>query len=92
MEIIDLYVLDTHSLIWHLVADRRLGNNAKTVLENKGNKFVLPITALAEAFDIVQKKRTKIPSVEILSQDISSDARIKIVPLTFEILLESITL
>jgi len=61
-------------------------------LENKGNKFVLPITALAEAFDIVQKKRTKIPSVEILSQDISSDARIKIVPLTFEILLESITL
>lgn len=66
MEIIDFYVLDTHSLIWHLVGDEKLGKNAKAVLEDENNKFVLPIITLAEAVDIVQKKRTKILNVESL--------------------------
>ena len=89
MEIIDFYVLDTHSLIWHLAGDERLGKNAKVVLEDENNKFVLPMIALAEAFDIVQKKRTKIPNVESLWQDVFADSRIKIQPLTIDILLES---
>ena len=90
MEIIDKYVVDTHALIWHLVGDSRLGNNAEKVFQNPDSVLILPMIALAEAIDVVQKGRTKIPSVKSLLLDTFSDSRIEIEPLTIEILQESL--
>jgi PIN domain nuclease of toxin-antitoxin system len=90
VEMIDKYIVDTHALIWHLVGNSRLGGNAEIVFQNPDSVLVLPIIALAEAIDIVQKGRTKIPNVQTLLQDIFSDSRIEIEPLTVEILLESL--
>ena len=90
MEIIDKYVVDTHALIWHLVGDSRLGNNAEKVFQNPDSVLILPMIALAEAIDVVQKGRTKIPSMKSLLLDTFSDSRIEIEPLTIEILQESL--
>jgi PIN domain nuclease of toxin-antitoxin system len=87
---IDKYIVDTHDLIWHLVGNSRLGGNAEIVFQNPDSVLVLPIIALAEAIDIVQKGRTKIPNVETLLQDVFGDKRIEIEPLTVEILQESL--
>ncbi len=75
---IDKYIVDTHALIWHLVGNSRLGSNAEIVFQNPDSVLVLPIIALAEAIDIVQKGRTKIPDVQTLLQDIFADKRIEI--------------
>ncbi len=87
---IDKYIVDTHALIWHLVGNSRLGSSAEIVFQNPDSVLVLPIIALAEAIDIVQKGRTKIPNVQTLLQDVFSDKRIEIEPLTLEILQESL--
>ncbi len=85
----DVHVLDTHSLIWHLEGNPKLGGRAKTILDDRNSRFILPIIALAEAIDIVRKRRTSLVAVADLLQSISSDARIEIEPLTVDILLES---
>ena len=87
---IDKHIVDAHALIWHLVGDARLGANAEKVFQNPNSVLILPIIALAEAIDVVQKKRTKIPSVQSLLQDVFNDPRIEIEPLTLKILQESL--
>ncbi len=87
---IDKYIVDAHALIWHLVGDSRLGKDAEKVFQNPNAVLILPIIALAEAIDVVQKKRTKIPSVQSLLQDVFNDSRIETEPLTIEILQESL--
>lgn len=86
---IDVYILDAHSLIWHLVSDKKLGSKAALILKDSNSRLVLPAVALAEAMHVVHKGRTKIPNVETLVKDILADSRITIEPLTLEILLES---
>ena len=86
----DFYVVDAHSLIWHLVGDSRLGRNAEKVMNEPNVRLILPIIALAEAIDVVQKKRTKIPDVATLLTDVFADSRIEIEPLSIEILQESL--
>lgn len=90
MEIIEIYIVDTHSLIWHLEGNVKLGKAAKKVLDNPHIRLILPIIALAEAIDIVQKGRTMILKVEDLLRDVFSDARIEIEPLSIDILRESL--
>jgi len=89
MKVTDIHVLDTHSLIWHLKGNPKLGNKAKATLDDPNNKLVLPVIALAEAIDIVRKGRTSLVAVADLLQDVFTDSRIEIEPLTLEILLES---
>ena len=86
---IDKHIIDTHSLIWYLEGNSKLGKNAKIVMDNKTANLVLPVIALAEAFDIVQKQRTSIPDTAILINRIFGDPRFEIEPLTLDVLLES---
>ena len=90
MALIDFYVVDTHALIWSLIGDARLGVNAKAVFDNVNSRLILPTIALAEAIDIVQKKRTKIPDVKTLLKYVLNDKRTRLEPLTLEILQESL--
>lgn len=86
------YIVDTHALIWHLEGNKLLGAAAKSVIDDPASQLVLPIIALAETVFVVEKGRTAIPSMNDLLNDVRTDARIEIVPLTEEILNESISL
>ncbi len=86
------FILDTHALIWHLEGNKLLGSNAKAIIDDPASELVLPIIALAEAAFVVEKGRTSIPQVSDLLNDVRSDRRIQIYPLTDEILDISFTL
>jgi PIN domain nuclease of toxin-antitoxin system len=85
------YVVDTHALIWFLEGNPKLGSNARMVLNDPQAKLILPTIALAEAIDIVTKGRTSIPDVTTLMNDVLTDARIELQPLTLAILQQSLT-
>jgi PIN domain nuclease of toxin-antitoxin system len=87
---IDKNVVDTHTLIWYIEGNPKLGKDAKTILDDVKSVLVFPMIALAEAMDIVQKRRTSIPDVQTLLNRIFTDSRIEIEPLTVEILQESL--
>jgi PIN domain nuclease of toxin-antitoxin system len=84
------YVIDTHALIWFLEGNQRLGQAAQTVMSDPTSAMVLSLIALAEAVDIVQKRRTAISSVADLLLDVTTDPRIELFPLTFEVLQQSL--
>ncbi len=85
------YVVDTHALIWYLEGNPRLGAAAQAVMDDPASEMVLPLIALAEAVYTVDKGRTKIPGVSDLINDVTSDPRIELYPLTFEVLQQSLT-
>jgi PIN domain nuclease of toxin-antitoxin system len=87
---IDKNVVDTHTLIWYIEGNPKLGKDAKTILDDVKSVLVFPMIALAEAMDIVQKRRTSIPDIQTLLNRIFTDSRIEIEPLTVEILQESL--
>jgi hypothetical protein len=51
---------------------------------------VLTLIALAEAVDIVDKRRTKIASVADLLSDVAKDARLELQPLDMDVLQTSL--
>ncbi len=85
------YIIDTHALVWYLEGNRKLGDNAKTVMSNPDTLMVLPLIAVAEAAFLIEKKRIGIPSVEELFQDILADERIEIMSLNWDIFERSLT-
>lgn len=80
------YIVDTHALIWYLESSPRLGAAAKTILSDPASQLVLPLIALAEAVDIVEKRRTKVASVPDLLSDVLSDSRIEFQPFDLDTL------
>lgn len=74
------YVLDTHTLIWYLESNPRLGARAKTLIDDPASDLVLPIIALAEAVFIVERGKTSIPNSRTLLERVDADARIAIYP------------
>lgn len=86
------FIVDTHALVWHLEGKPTLGKQAKAVIDAPNSELVLPIMALTEAAYIIERGRTRIPTVSDLLNDVLSDPRIEIYPLTFEILQASLAL
>jgi PIN domain nuclease of toxin-antitoxin system len=84
------YIVDTHALIWYLEGSPKLGPGARAILDDLASDLIFPLIALAEAVDIVDKGRTKIPSVTILLNRVLSDPRIELQPLNLEILRTSL--
>ncbi len=77
-------------MIWYLEGNLRLGAAAKAVMDDPVSELILPIIALAEAVDIVDKGRTRITDVSILLDRVLNDPRIEIYSLTFEVLEQSL--
>jgi PIN domain nuclease of toxin-antitoxin system len=75
------YVIDAHTLLWHLEANRRLGPDAKRVLLDPDSALFVPAIALAEVCWFVEHGRSTIPSVKDLLADLDRDPRISLVPL-----------
>ena len=84
------YVVDTHALIWFLEGSPKLGSAARRVLSDPHSELVLPTIALAEAIDVVSKGRTKLPDVVSLLNDVLTDQRIQLLPLTLAVLQQSL--
>ena len=75
------YVIDTHAYLWFLTGNARLSLNAKTILSDLSNTFVLPATALGEACWIVERGRTPIPSPSVILSALDADPRFHVSPL-----------
>lgn len=78
------YVIDTHTLVWFLEGNPRLGSKAKTILSNPESQLIIPATALAEAVWIVERGRTSISSATALLSAVNADTRIVVYPLLFK--------
>src|ERR1044072_8436391 len=74
------YVIDTHTLVWYLTDDRRLGVQARRVLEDDAANLIIPSIVLAEAKHIADRKRIPLTFQEILDQ-ISISPNVTIFPL-----------
>src|SRR6266478_1909904 len=84
------FVLDTHALVWYVEGSARLSSAAKTIMDDSASEMILPAIALAEAVHIVDKGRTSILSSMDLLKDVVTEQRIRIQPLTLEIIQESL--
>ena len=86
------YILDTHTLIWFLEGNSRLGVTAKEILSDSSSEFILPAIALAEAVWIVSRGKTSIPFVDVLIMVVKKDKRLSIYPLDADVIEKSINL
>jgi len=78
----NLYIIDTHTLLWYLDADPRLGVQARQILHDSTMRALLPAIALAETIFILERKPLlyKITELDVL-QRLAVDARITVVAL-----------
>ena len=86
-----MYVADTHSLIWYMTEDRRLGNDAKRTFEkaDKGEAImVIPTIVLMEALFITRKHKVELKFKKVLEK-IHDSWNYLIYPLDFAIVLKS---
>jgi PIN domain nuclease of toxin-antitoxin system len=79
------YVVDTHTLIWHLEGNLRLEDRARGIMNDPESSLLVPIVVLAEACWIVEHGRSSIPSVKALMADVDADPRIRIVLLNRQV-------
>ena len=66
-----LYVADTHTIIWFLSNDTRLGNQAKKILEKADEGkviIIIPTIVLAELIFICEKKDASVKFKDILDK------------------------
>lgn len=86
-------VIDTHSLLWYLARDARLGTGAKKVMDDSGSQLDLPIIALAEAAFIAESgRKSTLSSVGDLMTEVEVDQRIEIFPFSLELFKRSLSL
>lgn len=85
------YILDTHTLIWYLEGNPRLGQRAKVIMTTPNSEMILPLIALAEATLLIEKGRVNIPSISDLLNDVEQDDRIEVYPVTLAIFERSLT-
>ncbi|MBI3245004.1 MAG: PIN domain-containing protein [Deltaproteobacteria bacterium] len=64
----DLYVVDTHVLIWYFTGSKRLKPVLREKIDeirNSNGRLLVPTIVLAEAFDIAEKGRVEFDFVEM---------------------------
>jgi PIN domain nuclease of toxin-antitoxin system len=76
------YVLDTHALVWFLENNPKLGGKARIELQLPSSELFIPVIVLAEVCWMIEHRRTSIKSATDLFAALDEDLRIKIVPLT----------
>jgi len=66
------YVVDTHALLWYVGNDRRLGANARHILNDPNANLIVPVLVLAEVKHAADRKRVSIPFETVLQTVIDS--------------------
>jgi len=62
----DLYVLDTHVVIWYFIGSRRLRSGLKDKIDetrNSNGRLLVPTIVLVEALNVAEKGRIKFDSL-----------------------------
>ena len=55
----DLYVLDTHVVIWYFIGSKRLRSGLKDKIDetrNSNGRLLVPTIVLVEALDVAEKR------------------------------------
>lgn len=80
-----LYIVDTHTLIWHLAVDTQLGKFASRILDDPASRMLIPSIVLAEALYILERKPHlyTLSKTELL-QKVTQDRRMSIAVLDQE--------
>ena len=74
------YIVDTHTLLWHIGNDRRLGPNARRILADPNTQLIVPVPVLAEAKHAADRKRVSVP-FESIPQVVTNSSRIHVLSL-----------
>jgi len=77
-------VIDTHALFWFVLADKKLSNKAKNILD-KADEIIIPTIVLLELFSLMKKQNLLVSYPEIVKR-IIADSRIKILTLDIPVL------
>lgn len=87
----ELYVLDTHTLLWYLDDDARLGYAAAQLLGDPSARFLLPAIVLAKALFILEFRlqRHTIRTADLLSR-LEADGRIAFAEITHAVILKTL--
>lgn len=83
----DLYVVDTHVLIWYFTGSNRLKPALKEKVDeirNRNGRLLIPTIVLAEAFDIAEKGRVEFGFVK-MQQVIREEPEFEIISFSPEI-------
>ncbi len=65
------YLADSHSLIWHLTEDKKLGRKALEIFTKADNGeiiIIVPTIVLAEIIHICEKKKAKLEIKEVINK------------------------
>ena len=62
----DVFIVDTHALVWHLGQSPNLGRAAACILSDPGSELVIPSIVLAEARYLSAKKPPRVSWEEVL--------------------------
>lgn len=90
----DIYVLDTHILIWYFTGNERLQQKCKERIDltrNQGGRLLIPTIVLAEALDIAEKGRVELDFNKMYHL-IQTEPEFEIVGFGIEIFKEAMTL
>lgn len=86
----EIFVTDTHPLLWHLAEDESLSKRAEEIF-NRADRgeidIVIPTTVLAEALFITEKHRVDLEFLEII-EDISNSSNYLWYPLDLEVIMK----
>jgi len=87
----EYFVLDTHTLLWYVDDDARLGLAAGQILDDPNSRLILPAIALAEALFILEKRpeRHKLKISDLLLK-LQQDPRIEVVALSQQVIVETL--
>ncbi|MFZ2410267.1 MAG: PIN domain-containing protein [Candidatus Methanoperedens sp.] len=86
----DIFVTDTHALLWYLTEDEKLSKIAQGVFEkaDKGEvDIVIPTTVLAEALFITEKHRVDIEFIDII-ENIQNSSNYLLHPLDIDVIMK----
>jgi predicted nucleic acid-binding protein len=86
----EIFVTDTHALLWYLTEDKSLGKKALKIFEkaDKGEaEIIIPTTVLAEALFITEKHKVDIKFMDII-EEIESSSNYFIHSLDLEIIMK----
>lgn len=75
-----IYIVDTHTLIWHFTSSPRLGGHARRLLNDAAVTLVIPIIVLAEARFLALRGRIPLAWEEIMIR-LDRDIRCVVYPL-----------
>jgi PIN domain nuclease of toxin-antitoxin system len=90
----ELYVIDTHGLLWFLAADKRLSRQAKeAILEAEAGRcdLVISTIVMAEAISVIEKRKLPL-TIEQLVQAIERVPSFHIVPFDMQVFGEMLNL